>query len=72
MQAYVDLPAPNGLDDDLLGRGLYELGKLGTIVEAPYGGSPVEVYSLPDEMKPITAPKDLPFLRLVAKLIPYV
>lgn len=72
MQAYVDLPAPNGLDDDLVGRALYELSKLGTVVESPYGGSPVEVYSLPEGLKPHGAPKELTFLRLVANLIPSV
>ena len=72
MQAYVDVPAPEGLTDDVMGRGLYELNKLGTIENGPYGGSPVEVFMVPDEDKPAGAPPDLPFVRLVANLIPYV
>lgn len=71
MKAKVDLPAPNGLDDALMGRAIYELNKLGTIESGPVGQA-IEVFTLPQEMKPAGAPKELPFLRFVAKLIPYV
>lgn len=71
MKAAVALPAPEGLTDELMGRAIYELGKLGTIEEGPVGGA-IEVFTIPDEMKPADAPKELTFLRFVAKLIPYV
>ncbi len=73
MKAKVDIPAPDGLTDDLMGRAIYELGKLGTIEENPLNGrGAIEVFTLPDEMKPAGAPAELPFLRFEASLIPYV
>ncbi|QLF84611.1 hypothetical protein SEA_GAIL_47 [Mycobacterium phage Gail] len=71
MKAAVALPAPEGLTEELMGKAIYELNKLGTIEEGPVGGA-IEVFTIPDEMKPPGAPKELPFLRFVASLIPYV
>ncbi|KRD08630.1 hypothetical protein ASE48_08705 [Mycobacterium sp. Root265] len=71
MKAAVALPAPDGLTEALMGKAIYELGKLGTIEEGPVGGA-IEVFTIPEAMKPPGAPKELPFLRFVASLIPYV
>ncbi|EHB47656.1 hypothetical protein MycrhDRAFT_5782 [Mycolicibacterium rhodesiae JS60] len=73
MKAGVALPAPNGVTEDLIGQALYELGKLGTIMPSPISGEgALEVFTIPDDMKPAGAPKELPFLRFVADLMPYV
>lgn len=70
-KAAVALPAPHGLTDDLMGRAIYELGKLGTIESGPVGQA-IEVFTVPDDDKPDGAPKELPFLSFQANLIPYV
>ncbi|AGK87972.1 hypothetical protein M041_gp47 [Mycobacterium phage Severus] len=73
MRAQVTLPAPEGLNDDLMGRAIYELNKLGTIMPNPLSGEgAIDVWSVPDGHKPAGAPKELPFLRFEADLIPYV
>lgn len=73
MKAAVALPAPDGLTDELVNKALYELGKLGTVESrGPLGQGAVEVFTIPNDMKPAGAPKELPFLRFVANLIPYV
>ncbi|AOQ27970.1 hypothetical protein KIY77_gp42 [Mycobacterium phage Mundrea] len=73
MKAAVALPAPNGLTEELMGKAIYELNKLGTIMPHPLSGEgALEVYLIPDAMKPAGAPKDLTFLRFVADLMPYV
>lgn len=75
MKAAVALPAPDGLTDDLMGQAIYELNKLGTIMPHPLdakGEGAIEVFTIPNEMKPKGAPKELPFLRFVADLMPYV
>ncbi|APM00077.1 hypothetical protein SEA_KRATARK_43 [Mycobacterium phage Kratark] len=73
MKAAVALPAPDGLTEELMGRAIYELNKLGTIMPHPLSGEgALEVYLIPDAMKPAGAPKDLTFLRFVADLMPYV
>ena len=73
MKAAVALPAPDGLTDDVMGKAIYELNKLGTIIPNPMNGeAPIEVFTIPDAMKPAGAPKELPFLRFVADLMPYV
>lgn len=73
MKAAVALPAPDGLTDELMGKAIYELNKLGTIMPHPLSGEgAVEVFLIPDTMKPTGAPKELTFLRFVADLIPYV
>ncbi|BBX09437.1 hypothetical protein MAIC_42400 [Mycolicibacterium aichiense] len=73
MKAAVSLPAPDGLNDDLMGRAIYELNKLGTIMPNPLSGeSAIEVFEIPNAMKPQGAPKELRFLRFVADLMPYV
>lgn len=73
MKAAVALPAPDGLTEELTNRAIYELGKLGTIeTRGPLGQGAIEVFSIPGEMNPPGAPKELPFLRFVASLIPYV
>ncbi|ATN88114.1 hypothetical protein SEA_CINDARADIX_40 [Mycobacterium phage Cindaradix] len=73
MKAAVALPAPNGLTEELMGKAIYELNKLGTIMPNPLSGEgALEVYLIPDAMKPAGAPKDLTFLRFVADLMPYV
>ncbi|AEK07316.1 hypothetical protein PACKMAN_43 [Mycobacterium phage PackMan] len=57
----------------MVGRAMYEFGKLGTVMPNPLSGeSAIEVFVVPDEMKPAGAPKDLPFVRFVADLMPYV
>lgn len=72
-KAQVTLPAPNGLTDDLMGQAMYELNKLGTIESNPLNGEgALEVFSIPDAMKPQGAPIELQFLRFEASLIPYV
>ena len=72
MKAAVALPAPEGLTEDLMGKAIYELNKLGTIIPNPISGEgAVEVYELPREMNPLGAPRELKFLRFVADLIPY-
>ncbi|AER49884.1 hypothetical protein LHTSCC_45 [Mycobacterium phage LHTSCC] len=73
MKAAVALPAPDGLTEELMGRAIYELNKLGTIMPHPLSGEgALEVYLIPDAMKPAGAPKELTFLRFVADLMPYV
>ncbi|AFU20495.1 hypothetical protein ARTURO_42 [Mycobacterium phage Arturo] len=73
MKAAVALPAPDGLTEELMGKAIYELNKLGTIMPHPLSGEgALEVYLIPDAMKPAGAPKDLTFLRFVADLMPYV
>ncbi|QGH80602.1 hypothetical protein SEA_RAHALELUJAH_42 [Mycobacterium phage Rahalelujah] len=73
MKAAVALPAPDGLTDELTGKALYELNKLGTIMPHPISGEgAVEVFVVPKDMNPPGAPKDLTFLRFVADLMPYV
>ncbi|QXO13879.1 hypothetical protein SEA_LOCHMONSTER_44 [Mycobacterium phage LochMonster] len=73
MKAAVALPAPNGLTEELMGKAIYELNKLGTIMPHPLSGEgALEVYLIPDAMKPAGAPKELTFLRFVADLMPYV
>ncbi|QBP29332.1 hypothetical protein SEA_SHYGU2_42 [Mycobacterium phage Shygu2] len=73
MKAAVALPAPDGLTEELMGKAIYELNKLGTIMPNPLSGEgALEVYLIPDAMKPEGAPKDLTFLRFVADLMPYV
>ncbi|AEJ94563.1 hypothetical protein PBI_ACHEBE_41 [Mycobacterium phage Achebe] len=73
MKAAVALPAPDGLTEELMGKAIYELNKLGTIMPHPLSGEgALEVYLIPDSMKPAGAPKDLTFLRFVADLMPYV
>ncbi|AEF57386.1 hypothetical protein SEA_LITTLEGUY_43 [Mycobacterium phage LittleGuy] len=73
MKAAVALPAPDGLTEELMGKAIYELNKLGTIMPHPLSGEgALEVYLIPDAMKPAGAPKELTFLRFVADLMPYV
>ena len=73
MKAAVALPAPGGMTEELMSQAIYELSKLGTIeTRGPLGQGAIEVFTIPDEMKPAGAPKELPFLRFVANLIPYV
>ena len=72
MKAAVALPAPEGLTEDLMGQAIYELNKLGTIMPHPLTDEgAIEVFTIPDEMKPAGAPKELTFLRFVADLMPY-
>lgn len=73
MKAAVSLPAPNGLDDEINNRAIYELSKLGTInTRGPLDQGAIEVFTVPEEMKPAGAPKELPFFRFVADLTPYI
>ncbi|QGH78045.1 hypothetical protein SEA_LONEWOLF_44 [Mycobacterium phage LoneWolf] len=73
MKAGVALPAPNGLTEELIGKAAYELNKLGTIMPNPLSGEgAIEVFIVPDDMRPAGAPKELKFLRFVADLMPYV
>ncbi|QGJ88797.1 hypothetical protein SEA_YECEY3_45 [Mycobacterium phage Yecey3] len=73
MKAAVALPAPDGLTQELVGKATYELGKLGTIMPHPISGEgAIEVFIIPQDMRPAGAPKDLVFLRFVADLMPYV
>jgi len=72
MRAGVALPAPEGLTEELTQRAIYELNKLGTIESSPFTDEgAIEVFEIPDSMKPADAPKELRFLRFEANLIPY-
>lgn len=73
MKAAVILPAPEGLTDDLTGKAIYELNKLGTIMPNPLNGEgAIEVFLIHKDMNPAGAPKDLTFLQFVADLMPYI
>ncbi|QBJ01129.1 hypothetical protein PBI_ARISSANAE_43 [Mycobacterium phage Arissanae] len=73
MKAAVALPAPDGLTEELIGKATYELNKLGTIMPSPLNGEgAIEVFVVPQDMRPAGAPKGLVFLRFVADLMPYV
>ena len=72
MKAAVVLPAPGGLNQDLIDQAIYEFGKLGTIESSSLlGEGAIEVYELPQEWAPPGAPPGLDFLRFTASLIPY-
>lgn len=61
------------MTDELVGKALYELNKLGTIMPHPISGEgALEVFIVPEDMRPAGAPKGLTFIRFVADLMPYV
>ncbi|QCG76896.1 hypothetical protein SEA_XIANYUE_42 [Mycobacterium phage XianYue] len=66
-QAKVVLPAPNGLDDELMGLAIYKLTQLGTIE-----GDEIGVFTAerPEGIPEATCPKDTVFLEFRAQLIP--
>ncbi|BBC43864.1 hypothetical protein [Mycobacterium phage GS4E] len=66
-QAKVVLPAPNGLDDELLGLAIYKLTQLGTIEGEEIG---VFTAERPEGISKATCPEDTVFLEFRANLIP--
>ncbi|QXO13321.1 hypothetical protein SEA_TROOPER_44 [Mycobacterium phage Trooper] len=66
-QAKVVLPAPNGLDEELMGMAIYKLTQLGTIEGEEIG---VFTAERPDGIPEATCPKDTVFLEFRANLIP--
>ncbi|QGJ87770.1 hypothetical protein SEA_BIANCATRI92_43 [Mycobacterium phage BiancaTri92] len=66
-QAKVVLPAPNGLDDELMGLAIHKLCQLGTIE-----GDEIGVYTAerPEGISKATCPEDTVFLEFRAQLIP--
>ncbi|ASZ75207.1 hypothetical protein PBI_MISSWHITE_41 [Mycobacterium phage MissWhite] len=67
-QAKVVLPAPNGLDEELMGLAIHKLGELGTIE-----GTEIGVYTAErPEDTPADYPKHIPFLEFRANIIPYL
>ncbi|AHJ86656.1 hypothetical protein CRB1_45 [Mycobacterium phage CRB1] len=66
-QAKVVLPAPNGLDDELLGLAIYKLSELGTIEGEEIG---VFTAERPENIPAATCPEDTVFLEFRANLIP--
>uniref|UniRef100_A0AAU8GQN8 Uncharacterized protein n=1 Tax=Mycobacterium phage BabyBack TaxID=3158877 RepID=A0AAU8GQN8_9CAUD len=66
-QAKVVLPAPNGLDNDLMGLAIYKLSELGTIEGQEIG---VFTAERPENIPFATCPKDTVFLEFRAQIIP--
>lgn len=66
-QGKVTLPAPNGLDDELLGMAIYKLNELGTIEGGEIGAYIAE---RPDGIPEATCPKDTVFIEFRAQIIP--
>ncbi|ASR86149.1 hypothetical protein SEA_BOBSWAGET_43 [Mycobacterium phage BobSwaget] len=66
-QAKVVLPAPNGLDEELMGLAIYKLTELGTIEGEEIG---VYIAERPEGIPEATCPKDMVFLEFRAQLIP--
>ncbi|AIK67759.1 hypothetical protein KIY82_gp63 [Mycobacterium phage Centaur] len=66
-QAKVVLPAPNGLDDELMGLAIYKLTELGTIEGEEIG---VFTAERPEGIPLATCPEDTVFLEFRAQLIP--
>lgn len=66
-QAKVTLPAPNGVDDELLGLAIHKLCELGTIEGEEIG---VFIVDRPEGIPAATCPEDTPFLEFRAQLIP--
>ena len=66
-QAKVTLPAPNGLDDELMGLAIYKLTQLGTIE-----GDQIGVFTAerPEGIPLATCPEDTVFLEFRAQIIP--
>ncbi|QTF81465.1 hypothetical protein SEA_TARSUSIV_41 [Mycobacterium phage TarsusIV] len=66
-QAKVVLPAPNGLDDELMGLAIYKLTQLGTIE-----GDEIGVFTAerPEGIPEATCPSNTVFLEFRANLIP--
>ncbi|AXC33501.1 hypothetical protein SEA_JOSELITO_42 [Mycobacterium phage Joselito] len=67
-QANVILPAPNGLDDEIMGYAIHKLNQLGTIEGGEIG---VYVAERPADV-PEDTPKDMLFLEFRANVIPYL
>ncbi|AOT24963.1 hypothetical protein PBI_KALPINE_43 [Mycobacterium phage Kalpine] len=66
-QAKVVLPAPNGLDDELLGLAIHKLSELGTIEGTEIG---VFTAERPENIPVATCPQETVFLEFRANLIP--
>ncbi|AGS82726.1 hypothetical protein ANNAL29_45 [Mycobacterium phage AnnaL29] len=66
-QAKVVLPAPNGLDDELLGLAIHKLSELGTIEGQEIG---VFTAERPENVSILMCPEDTVFLEFRANLIP--
>ncbi|AXH46784.1 hypothetical protein SEA_ACOLYTE_40 [Mycobacterium phage Acolyte] len=68
-QAKVTLPAPNGLDDELMGLAIHKLNALGTIEGGEIG---VFTAERPEGIPESTCPKDTVFFEFRASVIPYL
>ncbi|ATN92170.1 hypothetical protein SEA_TIPSYTHETREX_40 [Mycobacterium phage TipsytheTRex] len=67
-QAKVVLPAPNGLDEELMGLAIHKLNELGTIE-----GGEIGVYTAErPERVPEDCPENMVFLEFRASVIPYL
>ncbi|ALF00910.1 hypothetical protein SEA_JSQUARED_42 [Mycobacterium phage Jsquared] len=67
-QAKVVLPAPNGLDEELMGLAIHKLNELGTIEGGEIGVFTAER----PERVPEDTPQDTVFLEFRASVIPYL
>ncbi|QJD50249.1 hypothetical protein SEA_IWOKEUPLIKEDIS_46 [Mycobacterium phage Iwokeuplikedis] len=67
-QGKVTLPAPNGLDDELMQIAIHKLAKLGTIEGGEIGVFTAER----PERTPEDTPADMVFLEFRAQIIPYL
>ncbi|AZS08245.1 hypothetical protein PBI_IRONMAN_43 [Mycobacterium phage IronMan] len=66
-QGKVTLPAPNGLDNELMELAIYKLAQLGTIEGGEIGAYIAE---RPDNIPESTCPKDTVFIEFRAQIIP--
>ncbi|AYD87071.1 hypothetical protein SEA_NICOLETERA_44 [Mycobacterium phage NicoleTera] len=67
-QAKVVLPAPDGLNEELMGLAIHKLNALGTIE-----GGEIGVYTAErPERVPEDTPQDMVFLEFRANVIPYL
>ncbi|AIS73805.1 hypothetical protein SEA_FIRINGLINE_43 [Mycobacterium Phage FiringLine] len=67
-QAKVVLPAPNGLDDELMGLAIYKLNRLGTLEGGEIGVFTAErPADTPDDV-----PADMVFFEFRTSIIPYL
>ncbi|ABE67364.1 hypothetical protein PBI_CHE12_45 [Mycobacterium phage Che12] len=67
-QAKVVLPAPNGLDEEIMGHAIHKLNELGTIEGGEIGVFTAER----PERVPEDTPADMTFLEFRAQIIPYL
>ncbi|AHJ86409.1 hypothetical protein 40AC_45 [Mycobacterium phage 40AC] len=66
-QAKVTLPAPNGLDEELMGLAIHKLSQLGTIEGTEIG---VFTAERPEGISTLACPENTVFLEFRAQIIP--